>query len=268
MLIDWFTVIAQIINFLILVALLRRFLYRPILNAMSEREAKIAAAMERAEAARMEATREAERYRRQYRELQDRREEMLRQAREEVQAWRKSQIAEARNEIRDLRARWYSALQKDKEAFVQDLRQRIARQVSAIARRALADLANTDLEQQAIDVFIDRLRALDEHRRNAIAAAIRAAAGEVVVISAFDTHPESRRRIREVLRDRLADDLQVRFETRPELICGVELFAEGYKIGWSLENYLESIEESLAEALAKNFEEQDEREFSRVASRP
>ncbi|MFQ3186924.1 MAG: F-type H+-transporting ATPase subunit b, partial [Marinomonas primoryensis] len=42
MLIDWFTVIAQLINFLVLVWLLKRFLYRPILNAIDAREKRIA----------------------------------------------------------------------------------------------------------------------------------------------------------------------------------------------------------------------------------
>ena len=41
MLIDWFTVAAQAINFLILVLLLRRFLYGPIVKAMDDREAAI-----------------------------------------------------------------------------------------------------------------------------------------------------------------------------------------------------------------------------------
>ncbi len=44
--IDWFTLFAQIVNFLIVVVLLRRFLYKPILQAMAEREAKIAAQFE------------------------------------------------------------------------------------------------------------------------------------------------------------------------------------------------------------------------------
>ena len=42
MLIDWFTVSAQVVNFLILVWLLKRFLYRPILNAIDAREKRIA----------------------------------------------------------------------------------------------------------------------------------------------------------------------------------------------------------------------------------
>ena len=59
MLINWFTVAAQVVNFLILLYLLKRFLYRPILGAMEERERRIASAMEEAtkaeEAARQKA---------------------------------------------------------------------------------------------------------------------------------------------------------------------------------------------------------------------
>ncbi|WP_445663747.1 F0F1 ATP synthase subunit B family protein, partial [Ideonella azotifigens] len=42
MLIDWFTVGAQALNFVILVALLKRFLYQPVLDAVDAREAQIA----------------------------------------------------------------------------------------------------------------------------------------------------------------------------------------------------------------------------------
>ena len=40
--VDWITTIAQIINFLVLVYLLKRFLYGPIVSAMIHREAHIA----------------------------------------------------------------------------------------------------------------------------------------------------------------------------------------------------------------------------------
>ncbi len=50
MLIDWFTVGAQALNFLILVWLMKRFLYKPILNAIDAREKKIAAELADADA--------------------------------------------------------------------------------------------------------------------------------------------------------------------------------------------------------------------------
>ena len=50
MLIDWFTVGAQALNFLVLVWLLKRFLYKPILNAVDAREKRIAAELADADA--------------------------------------------------------------------------------------------------------------------------------------------------------------------------------------------------------------------------
>ena len=60
MLIDWFTVIAQIVNFLVLVYLLKRFLYKPIIKAMDGREQRIAGRLEEADKREEEARQELE----------------------------------------------------------------------------------------------------------------------------------------------------------------------------------------------------------------
>ena len=49
MLFDWFTLIAQLVNFLVLVWLLKRYLYKPILDAIDERENLIASQLHAAE---------------------------------------------------------------------------------------------------------------------------------------------------------------------------------------------------------------------------
>ena len=59
MLIDWFTVGAQAVNFIILVWLLKRYLYKPILNAVDAREKRIAAELADADAKKTEAKRSA-----------------------------------------------------------------------------------------------------------------------------------------------------------------------------------------------------------------
>ena len=55
MLIDWFTVGAQLLNFVILVWLMKRFLYQPVLDAIAAREQKIAAELADAAATKAEA---------------------------------------------------------------------------------------------------------------------------------------------------------------------------------------------------------------------
>ena len=62
MLIDWFTVSAQVVNFLILVWLLKRFLYKPILHAIDAREKRIAAELADADAKMSEAQQERDEF--------------------------------------------------------------------------------------------------------------------------------------------------------------------------------------------------------------
>ena len=59
MLIDWFTIGAQALNFLILVWLLKRFLYRPILNAIDARENLVARELSDADAKKLKHKRSA-----------------------------------------------------------------------------------------------------------------------------------------------------------------------------------------------------------------
>jgi F-type H+-transporting ATPase subunit b len=249
MLIDWFTVIAQIVNFLVLVFLLKHFLYGRIINAMNQREENIASRLEEAEKRKKEAEQEAEIYRKKNQEWDEKREEMLSRAEEEAGARRKGLIEKAREEVDQMKARWHEAIQREKNSFLQDLRQRAGRQIYAIARRALKDLANADLEERIIDVFIDRIRDLDENSRKGIVRSIKKADKNVIINSAFELPQSIQQRITEAIRAPLGDGIEVKFQTSPDMILGLELKAHGYKIAWSLDNYFESLESEIREAL-------------------
>ena len=84
MLIDWFTVGAQALNFLILVWLLRRFLYKPILHAIDAREKRIATELADADAKKAEAQRERDEFQHKNEEFDQQRAALLRQATDEA----------------------------------------------------------------------------------------------------------------------------------------------------------------------------------------
>lgn len=251
MLVDGFTVVAQIINFLILVLLLRHFLYRPVMRAMREREAKIAAELEEARLLKQEAVEEAEAYRRQRRELDNEREALLSKAREEVDLWRKDAISKARAEVAEARAGWQKSSAAEKQAFIQHLRQTVGDQVIRISRRALVDLADSELEQQVIGVFLQRLNALDESERAMLRQSVDRSGGELVLRSAFDIPPDTRQLVLQNIRRNIAPDVEMRFEVIPGLLCGIEMSSQDYKLAWTLDDYLVSLEENLSETLSE-----------------
>ena len=125
MLINWFTVLAQIVNFLILVYLLKRFLYGPILRAMQEREKKIARRLQNAEDRELEADQRAASLEDEKQKLLDEKEEILRDAKEQVKAWRDTRVEQIREEIDRLRQAWIDSVENDKQKFLQQLKQKV-----------------------------------------------------------------------------------------------------------------------------------------------
>ena len=249
MLIDWFTVIAQIINFLVLVYLLKRFLYGPIIKAMDKRQEKIAFRLEGARKKEEEAKQEAELFLQKNKEFDSRHEEMLSQIKKEAEARRVELIKEARSQVDADMARWYGAIQKEKETFLQDIRRRTVGHTCAIARRAIKELSNEDLENRITSIFIERLQNIDSNEREALAQAIKHSMEEIRVNSAFEIPEELAKKIVQVLQKLTIDPVAVQFEILPELICGIELKLHDRKISWNIADYLESFEESMRAAI-------------------
>jgi F-type H+-transporting ATPase subunit b len=250
-LINWFTVIAQIVNFLILVFLLKYFLYDRIVKAMDEREQRIQLRLKEAEEKKQEAEQEARSYLEKNRDFDAKREEMLAQARKEADARRKELTEKARLAVNNLRSVWLEAIQRDKKSFIQDLRKMAGSQVYTIARKAFRDLADAGVEERTVAVFLAQIQGMTKKKQEGLAASIREGGNEVVIRSAFEIPAKMREKITAKLHRAIADGIQVRYESASELIMGIELKTRGRKIAWSLQGYLDTLEEHSLQSLEK-----------------
>jgi F-type H+-transporting ATPase subunit b len=165
MLIDWFTVGAQALNFLVLVWLLKRFLYRPILGAIDAREKRIAAELAAADAKKAEALKERDEFQHKNEEFAQQRDALLRKATDEALAERERLLEEARQAAAMLQAKRHETLINEEQNLHQAISRRTQQEVFAIARKALTDLSETSLEERIVAVFIHRLRTLDDEAK-------------------------------------------------------------------------------------------------------
>ncbi|TFH06225.1 MAG: F0F1 ATP synthase subunit B, partial [Methanosarcina sp.] len=114
-LIDWFTVVAQVINFLVLVWLMKRFLYVPILNAIDTREERISTELASADANKAEARKEQEEFKRKNEEFDRQRAALLNKAREEAKNEHQQLLEEARKAASDLSSKQQEALKNARQ---------------------------------------------------------------------------------------------------------------------------------------------------------
>jgi F-type H+-transporting ATPase subunit b len=252
MLIDWFTVGAQSLNFIILVWLLKRFLYKPILNAVDAREKRIAAELADADAKKAEAQKERDEFQHKNEEFDQQRAALLGKATDEAKAERQRLLDDARKAADALSVKRQETLRTDAHNLNQAIRRRTQQEVFAIARKALTDLATTSLEERMGSVFTRRLREMDGNAKEGLAEVLKTASAPALVRSAFDLPAEQRATIQNALNETFSAEVRVRFETAPDLVSGIELTTNGQKVAWSIADYLVSLEKGVGELLKEN----------------
>jgi len=257
MLADWFTIVAQALNFLILVWLMKRFLYKPVLDAIDEREKRIATELANADAKKAEAQKEHDEFQHKNTEFDQQRAALFSKATGEARAEGQRLLEEARKAAVDLSSKRQEALKNEEQTLHQAIRQRAQQEVFAIARKALRDLATVSLEERLGEVFTRRLREMNGKAKEALGAALKTAPHPAVVRSTFDLPAEQRAAIQNALNETFSAEVRTQFETAPGLIGGIELTTNGQKVGWSIADYLTSLEEGVDELLKRANEHKD-----------
>ena len=238
MLIDWFTVGAQIVNFLILVWLLKHFLYKPILDAIDAREKRIAAELADADTKKAEAEKERTDFEVKNKTFDEQRSALLLKATDEANAERARLLDQAKKDAESLQVTQADALRADQIRLGSEITLLAEKEVFAIARKALTDLATVSLEERIGEVFTRRLRELDPKAKELLGAALNNSSQPTVVRSAFDLPADQRAAIQNALNETFSAVVRIKFEDSQDVICGIELTANGQKVAWSISSYL------------------------------
>lgn len=242
MLIDWFTVVAQLINFVILLVALKFLLFDRIVQAMDERRDHIEDRRREAEEKRTEAEEETERLQRERREFESERDELLDDARREAESRRRELIEEARRGVDEQEQQWLEALRRKQDRLARHLQRQAGEQVVEATRRVLADLADADLEDAVVAGFVKSIERLDDQEREAVADSLDSADGAALIRTGFELSESRRESVREALR-RLTGDEGPEFEWERDstIMAGIQVETEVARIGWTIDGYLDEL---------------------------
>jgi len=257
--IDWFTFMAQIVNFLILLALLKYFLYDRIVKVMDERENKIKARLEEAQSKQDEAENEFKRYQKKNQEIQNERETLLNEAKQAVAEQRQQLIQQAQQEVDSLQLRWKQSVEREQNEFLKQLRRKVGNQVYAISKRVLKDISNQDLEERIISLFIERIQQLNENELTDIQQTLQNTDKKITINSAFKIADDVQQKIREALQQQLPEAEDLHFQVNRELIGGIEMRLNGKAIKWSIRDYLSTLQEQFGKLIAQQTPEHPEK---------
>ncbi len=250
MLIDWFTVGAQVLNFVVLVWLMKRFLYQPVLDAIAAREKRIADQIADAAATETKAASERKSFEDKNAAFDQQRADLMDKATADAKAAAVHLADEARKAAGVLAAQRLQALATQAGQLQQLIAGRAAHEVFAVARKTLTDLAGVSLEERMVEVFTRRLGELPAPAKSQLAAALKQSAEPALLRSHFELPADQRAAIQNAINTSFSADVPLRFETAADTVCGIELRAGGQKLAWTIDEYLRDLEHEVAALLA------------------
>lgn len=237
--IDWFTTFAQIINFLILVWLLKKLLFRPIIGAMERREQGLASRLQQAETKMNEAQALKQQYEKHLDQLQKEKDEVLATVRQQVETEKAASLQQLSEEIKQKKNRFDSEMQKQQQELGQFISHTIAEKSLSLGRHVLKRLADQTLEQQMIEYFLQNLSGLPEAEQVSIKQAVLQVKSATIITN-FQADTATRQQIQNWF-DSFAPGCKLLFEQRDYLVCGITLEAEGRSWEWNVDRYLNEL---------------------------
>ena len=240
--IDWITVVAQLVNFLVLVWLLKRFLYRPILDGIDARERQIAERMSQAARVRESAEVAVAEHRAETERLKTAREAALAQARAEAAAERDAILSEAHARVkREQAAREVERVQEAR-LYTDRLHQKGASALVSLARKALHDLSGETLEERIVARAVSRLGTMTDDLKEAAGDSRKA-----VVTTRAPLSEALRTQIETAIGNTLPGTT-VHFAIDEAQSPGLSLRLGGAQLGWTVDGYFDGLQLVLDDA--------------------
>ncbi len=251
---DWFTIIAQLVNFAILVFLLYKFLFKRVTKKMDERKAEIEERFRKAEEMKREYEELRQKLRDKEKRLEDKRSDILNEAEKEAGEERKRIIEEAKNDAEKVKEKWLEDFENEKKKSIEELRKQIGAYVFKTCKKVMKEFASKDFEEGILQKFQEKIKDSIEENEDAMKKAAREAEGRVTVSTVFEIDDGSRGKIKEILDEKL-NIKTVNFERDSTLISGIEMKIDGQVVSWNIKDYLDDIEQDFLE----NFKEKEEK---------
>ncbi|MEZ5556935.1 MAG: F0F1 ATP synthase subunit B [Pseudomonadales bacterium] len=228
MTINWWTIALQAINFLVLVWLLQRFLYKPVLAVIARRKELVEHAFADAKSAQDAATAEQQRYQEAQQQLVESRQALLSKAHAEIEADRVKVIEGAHTEAASMVDSARAQIATERAAALTEMKSQVADLAVDIASQLLQHIVDAPGAASALnDAFLaqigTRLDDLSAAERKSLSEDLEASTERLRVVTATELGSDARQRWRQAIEHRLGPAAVPTFAVDPQLLGGAEL---------------------------------------------
>lgn len=237
---NWTTFLLEILNFLVLLWLLKRFFYKPVQAAIGRRQAAIQQQVDDARKMKEDAQQLQQSYEQDIAALEQGREEAQAKLQRELDDQRKQQEQKLGELLEEKRQKAEVIEQRRLRESQRRQEQQALEQGSRFATRLLQAGAGRELESGLLDILLDALRKLPPEQRATVQQTLSERHGPVEVMSAFPLSTDDRERINDTLAELFESEVPSHFLEDSELMAGLRIAIGPWVLGANLRDELEA----------------------------
>lgn len=220
---DWTTFILEIINFLILVWILKRFLYRPVLDVIARRRAGIEKTLADAQQIESQANLLKQQNEQQLARWETEKETAHAQLMTELAELRETKIAALNATIEEETERRHVLDERRRHEFERLMEEKGIALGAQFSSKLLSRLASQELEVKLYTLLLEDLHNLPVKEKQAVAEAATAPGLQINVQSAFVLDKAKQDALAETLNVLTGKSLAIEYSTNTELIAGFQI---------------------------------------------
>lgn len=240
---SWSTFLLEIVNFLVLIWILKRFLYKPVLNVIARRRSDIENQIAEARNLHDEADTLKREYENRLADWDRERQQTRNALALEVDEERARQKAALQTTLAQEREKAQAAESRRRAEAVREAEYRALQQGAQFAGRLLSQAAGPELEARFAEILLDDLSSLPDERITALKTQWGQAPEAIRVTSAFPIQPDLKQRLEHALKNVTGLDLPVAYEQDSGLVAGLRVTIGAWALHANLRDELKGFAE-------------------------
>lgn len=246
--IKWFEIIAQVINFFILLFLLYKLFYKPVIKSMEDRQQRIRDIQNEADGKMKEADTLIETYKQKLAEWEENKEIQMAEAVKEAQEKKDALIQIYREEAEQKRKAFFNEVTEEEDRFLHEVREALGKSAVTIASEILITISKEALSKKIFESFMEKIQSLDQE---ILQEEIGSAEDRIILLSAKPLIKSQKDQLEKVLSEKLNTFGEITYEVDETLIQGFELNLRSLTVHTNIKHYLGEAEQNIQKILEK-----------------
>ncbi len=244
---NWSTFILEIINFLVLVWILKKFLYRPVLAALQQRQEKIEQKLDEAAKLKTEGIELEQLYQGRMEDWKREKQQARDELHQEIQAQRVEKLEQLERELTSEREKAAVIEQRHQTEAQQQYQHHAHQQGARFAASLLSSLAGSELEQRLFDLLLETFDQLNQEQLNKLRDNCKSTENKITIVSASELSDNHKKRLKEKLSRFCEQSVELEYQVDSALIAGLRLIVGAWVLHLNLRDELKDFADLIHE---------------------